>query len=126
MRKALRVVAGLNGVFQMIVGLLCTLAPDAAAKVFELGQTGPAILALTRMFGGLLFGSGLLSGLIARDPDRNPDLLVLASAACVANISADFIVVSSGELAFKHLAGGILIQVILVVLAIGHLRTRSR
>lgn len=124
MRSALRVLAGLNAVFQCVVGLLCIGAPAAAAKVFELAQTGPSVFALTRMFGGLLAGSGLLSALVARDPDRNRDLPLLLAAACVVNVSADLTVVASDEMPFKHLAGGVILQVILILLVAGHRATR--
>lgn len=119
MRTALRVIAALNGVFQIIVGLLCTVSPATAAGIFELAQVGPSVFALTRMFGGLLFGSGLVSLLVARSPERNPDILLLLIASCVVNVSADMMVVSNGEMPFKHLAGGVILQVVLVVLSLG-------
>jgi hypothetical protein len=125
MRGLLRGIAGLNGVFQIVLGVLCTIAPEGAGKAFELAQSGASVSALTRMFGGLLFGSGLLSAFVARDPDRNPDLLVLLVAACVVNVSADAMVVAHGEMPFASLAGGILLQVVLVVLALGVMRARG-
>jgi len=125
MRTALRVIAAVNGVFQVLVGLLCTVSPTTAATIFELTSTGPSVLALTRMFGGLLFGSGLTSLLVARSPERNPDLLLLLIASCVVNVSADAMVVSHGEMPFKHLAGGVILQVILIVLALGTMRRRA-
>ena len=124
MRTALRVLCGLNAVFQVIVGLLCSVAPAVADKVFELTQTGPSVFALTRMFGGLLFGSGLLSGLVARDPDRNRDLPILLAAACIVNVSADMMVVANGEMPFGNLAVGVILQVVIVALALGHVSKR--
>jgi drug/metabolite transporter (DMT)-like permease len=124
MRSALRILCGLNAAFQILVGLLCTIAPAAADKVFELAQTGPSIFALTRMFGGLLFGSGMLSGLVARDPDRNRDLPILLAAACVVNVSADMLVVGNGEMPFGNLAVGVILQVVLVALALAYVSKR--
>jgi hypothetical protein len=124
MRSALRVLAGLNAVFQLLVSAICVTAPGAAAKLFELVQTGSSIFALTRMFGGLLFGSGLLSAMVARDPDRNRDLPILLAAACVVNISADMLVVANGEMTFGQLAAGVILQVLVAGLAIAHVAKR--
>jgi hypothetical protein len=126
MRTALRVLADLNGAFQCIVGLLCVLAPGAAGALFGIVVPTPITLALTRMFGGLLVGSGLLSALLARDPDRNPDLAWLVAAACVVNVASDAMVVSHGELRFDQLAVGIVLQVVLIGLAVGHARRAAR
>ena len=125
MRSALRILCGLNAVFQILVGLLCTVAPAVADKVFELTMTGPSVFALTRMFGGLLFGSGMLSGVIARDPDRNRDLPLLLVASCVVNVSADMLVVANGEMPFGNLAVGVILQVVLVALSLAYVSKRS-
>jgi hypothetical protein len=124
MLRALRLLAGFNAAFQVTVGLLCTAAPASAEKVFELAQTGASVDALTRMFGGLLFGSGLVSALVARDPDRNRDLPVLLAASCVVNVSADMLVISSGEMTFGQLAAGIVLQAIVAALAVAHVARR--
>lgn len=118
MRAALRILASLNAVFQAAVAALCVLAPRAAAGVFELSEDGPSVRALTRMFGGLIFGSALLSALVARDPERNPDLLLLLIAGCLANLAADSLVVGSGEMLFAQLGAGMVVQVILVGVAV--------
>ena len=124
MRTALRVVCGLNAVFQVLIGLLCTVSPAVAAKVFELTQTGPSISAIIRMFGGLLFGSGLASAIVARSPERNPDLPLFLVAACIVNISADTMVVANGDMPFGNLAVGMILQIVIIVLALGYVRTR--
>ncbi len=126
MRSALRVLASLNALFQVAVGLLCIFTPIAAAKVFQLGQIGPSVYALTRMFGGLIFGSGLLSALVARDPDRNPDLPLLLVISCVANVGADAMVVANGEMLFGQVAVGVFLQVVVVGVAVAYLAARKK
>ncbi len=118
MRTLLRAVAGLNALFQILIGVAAILSPVAAAKLFELGDLAPPSLALIRMFGGLLAGSGLLSGLIALNPEANPSLLVAYALTCLLNLAADTLVGLSGALHFSQLAFGMLLQ-ILVVIAVG-------
>jgi hypothetical protein len=125
MRTALRVLAGLNGAFQCIVGVLCVLAPAAAGSLFGIVSPTPVTLALTRMFGGLLAGSGLLSALLARDPDRNPDLPWLVAVTCVVNVASDVTVIANGELRFDQLAVGMGLQIVLAALAVAHARGRA-
>jgi hypothetical protein len=125
MRPTLRIVASLNALFQLLVGLLCVLSPSATASVFQLAQTGPSVFALIRMFGGLLFGCGLLSALVAHDPDRNRDLPALLATACAVNVAADAIVVGSGDMLFGQLAVGVILQLLVIGVAIGYVAKRA-
>jgi len=128
MRTSLRILAALNALFQCGVGLWCVVVPDAAAAAFGLAaeQLAPSTLALTRMFGGLLVGGGLLSALVARDPERNPDLVLLAIIASVANVGADLLVASAGHMALEHLAAGMVLQSLLAIVATAYLVARDR
>jgi len=125
MRTFLRTVAGLNALFQIVVGVVAILSPTAAAKLFELGELAAPSLALIRMFGGLLAGSGLLSGVIAWKPEANRSLPVAYALTCLLSLAADTAVGLSGALRFSQLALGMLLQ-ILVVIALGlHRRARA-
>jgi len=115
MRTFLRVVAGLNAVFQGLLGVLSMASPTVAAGLFQLEGLPPPALALIRMFGGLLAGSGLISAVVARNPDANPGLPAAYALTCVLNLAADTLVGISGAMRFSQLALGMLLQAILVV-----------
>jgi hypothetical protein len=126
MHTALRVLAAFNGLFQIAVGLLCVSAPIAAASAFQLVDANASTQALARMFGGLLVGSGLLSALVAFDPDRNRDLPALLAVASIVNIAADAAVVAAGQMTFSQLAAGIILQVAVIAAALAHVARRVR
>ena len=116
MRRVVQIVGWLNAAFGLLVGLLAVASPTAAAGAFKVGVDSPAMLALIRMFGGLLASSGIVSAVIAKDPDRYP-VLVRAYAAClVLNVATDALVIASGEMRFDQVASGMLLELLLGVL----------
>lgn len=118
MRTMVKVVAGLNALFQGLVGLVCIIAPSTAANLFKVEVSGVAMLALLRMFGGLLTSNGVVSGLIAQNPDRDRGLVAAYSALLLLNVGADLVVIGTGELRFDQLAIGMLLEAVLAVLLI--------
>jgi hypothetical protein len=115
MRTLLRVVAGVNAIFQGLLGLLSIASPEMAAGLFQLEGLVPSSLALIRMFGGLLAGSGLISAVVARNPEANPGLPTAYALTCVLNLAADTVVGFSGAMRFSQLALGMLLQALLVI-----------
>ena len=115
MRTLLRVVAGVNAVFQGLLGLLSIASPAMAAGLFQLEGLVPSSLALIRMFGGLLAGSGLISAVVAKNPEANPGLPTAYALTCVLNLAADTLVGFSGAMRFSQLALGMLLQALLVI-----------
>jgi hypothetical protein len=118
MKRAVQVVAGLNGLFGIVVGLMSVAAPRVAAGAFKVDGTSVALLALIRMFGGLLAASGIISSVIARNPDESRTL-IRAYAACLAvNVAADIAVIGAGEMQFAQLASGMLLEALLAILLV--------
>ena len=116
MRRVVQIVGWLNAAFGLLVGLLAVASPMAAAGAFKVGVDSPAMLALIRMFGGLLASSGIVSAVVAKDPDRYP-ILVRAYAACLLlNVATDALVIASGEMRFDQVASGMLLELLLGVL----------
>lgn len=116
MRKVVVGVAALNAVFQLLVGLLSVVSPEAAARAFKINVAAPAMLALIRMFGGLLASSGVISALVAKNPDRDRSLVIAFAACLLLNDAADGAVISAGEMRFDQLASGMLLQASLALL----------
>ena len=123
MRTLLRVAASINAVFQVLLGLVAVASPQVAAGLFQLQGLGRPELAVVRMFGGLLAGSGLLSAIIARSPEANPGLLVGYALACMLNLIADTSVCLSGEMRFSQLALGMAPQALIVIAIAARLRS---
>ncbi len=116
MRKIIRAVAALTAIFQVLVGLLGVASPDTAAAAFKVTVAAPAMLALIRMFGGLFATSGVISALIAQNPDRDRPLVTAFAACLLLNVGADVAVIVAGELRFDQLAVGMLLELLLAVL----------
>src|SRR2546428_13696822 len=126
MRTFLRVAAGVNAVFQGLLGVVSVARPTVAAGLFQLEGLSPPGLALIRIVGGLLAGSGLLSAVVAKNPEANPALPVADALACLINLVADTLIGLSGAMRFSQLAPGMLLQAILVVAVVaGRLRARA-
>ena len=115
MRTFLRLVAGINALFQGLVGIVSMASPAFSANLFQVEGLGPSSLALIRMFGGLLTGSALFSAVIAKDPNVSSILRVAYAVTCAVNLAADSLVIASGAMGFSQLGLGMLLQVILVI-----------
>ena len=120
MKKLVRALAGFNSAFQVLVGLLCIAAPVVAAAAFKVDIASPAMRALLRMFGGLLASTGILSALIARDPDRDRGFVLAFTACLLLNVGADVVVIGAGELRFDQLAVGMLLELVLAAVLLAY------
>jgi hypothetical protein len=116
MRKIVVGVAALNAVFQLLVGLLSVASPETAAVAFKVTVAAPAMLALIRMFGGLLASSGVISVLIAKNPDRDRSIVIAFAGCLLFNVAADTAVIMAGEMRFDQLAAGMVLQTVLALL----------
>jgi Domain of unknown function (DUF4345) len=118
MKKIVQAVAGFNAVFQLVVGLLSVVSPLTAAAAFKVEGESPVLLALIRMFGGLLASSGIISALIAKNPDRDRGLVRAYAGCLLLNVAADVVVIASGELRFDQLAVGMVLELVLATLLV--------
>jgi uncharacterized protein DUF4345 len=116
MRKIVRATAALTAVFQVLVGVLSVVSPETAAQAFKVSVSAPAMLALIRMFGGLFATTGVISGLIAENPDRDRSLVRAFAGCLLLNVGADIVVIAAAELRFDQLAVGMLLELLLAVL----------
>jgi hypothetical protein len=125
MRRVLVAVAWLNAVFGVVVGSLATVSPVVAAGAFKVSVDSPAMLALIRMFGGLLASSGLVSAIVAKDPDGYPLLTKTYAGILLLNVSADALVIASSEMRFDQVASGMLLELLLAALLLAYKPRRS-
>ena len=117
MQTALRIVAGFNTAFQGIVGAAAVVAPMAIAGTFGVAVApSDVFLAVVRMFGGLLFASGLTSGLIAWRPDIDPWLRRIFALGLLGNVAADIVILATGELGLAQLGFGMALETTLATL----------
>ena len=116
MKGIVRGAAALNAFFQLGVGLVAVFAPAAAAGLFKVAVVSTPMLALIRMLGGLLASSGVISGLVAADPDRSPALCRAFAACLLMNAGTDAIAIAAGEMTFGQLAIGMALEFVLAVL----------
>jgi hypothetical protein len=116
MRKLVQGMGLLNALFGIIVGTLAVVSPNSAAATFKVAVESAAMLGLVRMFGALLGSSGIISLLVARDPDAYPLLTRGYAAILILNVLGDLLVIQSGELQFAQIASGMMIELVLGVL----------
>ena len=109
-RQLARGLAGLNALYQGIVGLLAIVSPAMAGTVYQLANLAPVSLALCRILGGLMVGSALLLAVFARDPEANPSLAWLLAAGCLANVAAAVAACFAGEVRWVQVTGSIVFQ----------------
>lgn len=114
---AARWLAGLNALYEVVVGVLSLAAPRAAGAVYRLAPAdlSDTALALTRIVGGLMVAHGLALALFARDPAKVPSLAPVLLVGAAANLLAAVVPCAVGELAWSQLAGSLTFQGLLVL-----------
>lgn len=114
MLTVVRILAVLTAAFQILVGVAALLAPTVAADAFALPPDLPAaVVALIRMFGGLLAGTGLLVARVSL-PSPPPFRTVLA-AALLLNVATDGLVLATGAMTFGQVGAGMVLEALLGV-----------
>jgi peptidoglycan/LPS O-acetylase OafA/YrhL len=115
MRTLARALAGFNALYQGVVGLLCIASPVVAAGAFKVPGDVASTRGMVRIVGGLLFGNAVFLAIFARDPEKNPSLAAALSAGAIANVTADVLICSSGDMAWSQLGVGIGAQVAMLI-----------
>lgn len=115
MRTAARVLAGFNAFYQGVVGALCIAAPVIAAGAFKVPGDVASSRGMVRIVGGLLVANAVALAVFARDPEKNPSLAAVLSAGAIANVTADILICSSGDMAWSQLGVGIGAQVAMLI-----------
>jgi hypothetical protein len=110
MRTFMRIAFGLNALYQIAVGVVCLLAPATAAGLHGGGFTEASTLLLVtfRLLGVNLIPAGIVSIVVAFDPDRHPILRALMGLIATLTLICWGIVVGMHTLAVGQVASMIL------------------
>lgn len=121
MRLYTRIVFGANALYQAVLGFVCLLAPQAAIAFY--GGAGPdgvsnLLQIAFRLLGVHLIPAGVVSVLIAGNPDSYPVLRPLMGLLSVLNLVCWGIVLAGHDLSAGQIATVVLnalVQVLLLV-----------
>lgn len=121
MTRYTRIVFGFNAIYQTVVGALCLLAPAAAIGVYggsESEQSSTMLLMAFRLIGVNLIPIGVISALVAGNPDSYPVLRPLMGLVSALTLVCWGIVFGSHELhpgQIMTIVLDVLVQVALLV-----------
>jgi hypothetical protein len=129
MRWYVRIVFGLNAAYQVVIGLVALLAPLTMLGLYGASDADKQVLFLHAAMRGLgfyiLFG-GVLSALVALDPDRHPVLLALMGTLAVLTIVGWSLTLAFGEMQIGQVGVDLVVQALLLVGALGYYATAKR
>jgi hypothetical protein len=127
MRAFVRIVFGLNAIYQLVVGGMALVTPDAVYKFYGAADVQPFMLGIGRGLGAMVVFGALVSAFIARDPDRDPVLLPLMGFLSVATVAAWTLALTAGELTMDQVGVDVLVQVALLAGVVAYYpRIRNR
>ena len=123
MRWYVRIVFGLNTIYQVVIGLIALLAPTMMLGLYGATDVDKQVILLLASMRGLgfyiVFG-GIISALIAMNPDRHPILLRLIAALAVLTIIGWVLTLAFGEMKISQVGIDLVIQVLLLIGALGY------
>lgn len=123
MRGYVRVVFGLNTLYQLVVGCIALFAPIMMLSIYGASETDQTVLLLQASMRGLGFGilfGGVISALIARDPDQYPVLLPLMAVLSILTLVAWSLTLVTGQMNVGQVGIDMVVQVLLLVGALGY------
>jgi hypothetical protein len=126
MRTYTRIVFGLNAAYLMIVGVLCLLGPELAVGVYggtEVDHASTLLLITVRLLGVNLIPAGVISVVVAADPDRHPILRALMGLLATLTLVCWGIVIGMHDLTVGQIASAtldVVVQVALLVAVVGY------
>jgi hypothetical protein len=118
MKLFTRIVFGFNTLYQASVGFAALLFPEFIIGFYQGTPEQQGILILRaafRAFGFNLIFGGIISAIIAKDPVKNPLLLLLMASLSVLTMACWLIAWGSGEMNPSQFAFDIIVQIVIVV-----------
>ena len=126
MRTYTRIIFGLNALYQIVLGIVCLVAPATAVALHGGTDTdlcSTLLLVTFRMVGVNLIPAGVISAVVAADPDKRPILRTLLGMVAALQLICWGIVIGMHDLSASHIASMVLdsvIQVAMLVAVVGY------
>ena len=130
MRLYTRIIFGLNCLYQIAVGVVFLAAPVLSIGLYGFPATDANSLAAhvgVRVMGVFLLVAGVISLLIAINPDKNPVLLPIMGMVSALTLVCWGITLFAHEMTFSQVGLDMLVQVLLLIAVLGYrgMATRS-
>lgn len=123
MRWYVRIVFGLNTIYQVVIGLIALLVPTMMLGIYHANEMDKQVLLLLAAMRGLgfyiVFG-GVISAIIALNPDRHPILLRLMAVLAVLTIIGWVLTLAFHEMTIAQVGIDIVVQILLLIGALGY------
>jgi len=123
MRSYVRIVFGLNTIYQVVIGLIALLVPTMMLGIYHANEMDKQVLLLLAAMRGLgfyiIFG-GVISAIIALNPDRHPILLRLMAVLAVLTIIGWVLTLAFHEMTISQVGVDIVVQILLLIGALGY------
>jgi hypothetical protein len=123
MRRYTRIIFGLNALHQTALGGVCLVLPSLSLGLHGASPAlaqGTLLLASCRILGVHLLFGGVLSALVARDPDRYPVLLLLMGLMGLLTSAGLGLALALGELNLRQAGPGLVLQVLVLAAVLGY------
>ena len=126
MRTYTRIIFALNAFYQIVMGVVCLAAPGVAVAIHGGNDTdlcSTLLLVTFRMVGVNLIPAGVISAVVAADPDKRPILRTLIGMVATLQLICWGIVVGMHDLAATHIASVVLdvvVQTAMLVAVVGY------
>jgi hypothetical protein len=123
MRWYVRIVFGLNTIYQVVIGLIALLVPTMMLGLYGATDVDKQVILLLAAMRGLgfyiVFG-GIISALVAINPDRYPILLRLMAALAVLTLVGWILTLVFCEMKISQVGIDLAVQVLLLIGALGY------
>ena len=129
MRLYTRIIFGLNFLYQLVVGILFLFLPVLSIGLYGFPSTDGNAMAAhvgVRAMGLFLIVAGIISLMIARNPDTNPVLLPSMAMISALTLVCWFLTVYAHEMTIGQVALDIAVQVLLLFGSIGYFQTAKK
>lgn len=126
MRTYTRIIFGLNAFYLIVMGVVCMVAPMTAVALHGGTDTdlcSTLLMIAFRLIGVNMIPAGVISAVVAADPDKRPILRTLMGMIATLQLICWGIVVGMHDLSAANIASMVLdvvVQVALLVAVVGY------